>query len=262
MSDFDIKVQVGVAGVATLEWNGVIEPESLQRAVSTVADDALLGHGLRRLEIALPAGDRIARRAVLRSGFRMEGIRREALELADGTFSDICLFGRLAADQVHGPNGFSGVMNSALPKKRVIAHVLMTDDAGRVLLCETQFKRDWELPGGIVEPSEPPRLGAAREVMEELGVERPIGRLLIADWMPPYLGWDDAVELIFDGGRIHEDDLAHLVLQPSEIKQVKLCTLAEAAELVTPLSHRRLTIAVGLGPAAFAYLEDGAAPPA
>ena len=82
MADFEIKVQVGEGGVATLDWNGMIDAESLQRAVSTVADDALLGHGLRRLELALPAGDRAARRAVLRAGFRLEGVRREALVLA------------------------------------------------------------------------------------------------------------------------------------------------------------------------------------
>ena len=52
-----------------------------------------------------------------------------------------------------GRDGFSGVMNTVLPKKRLIAHVLIRDPAGRVLLCETQFKRDWELPGGIVEPA-------------------------------------------------------------------------------------------------------------
>ena len=62
-------------------------------------------------------------------------------------------------------------MNSALPRKRLIAHVLIRDDEGRVLLCETQFKPDWELPGGIVEPGESPRLGAIREVREELGVD-------------------------------------------------------------------------------------------
>ena len=48
------------------------------------------------------------------------------------------------------------------------------------------------------------------------------------------------------------------MLQPAEIKRVRLCTLAEAQALVTPLSHRRLTTAAGLGPNEFAYLEDGA----
>ena len=167
------------------------------------------------------------------------------------------MYARLADDQVTGPSGFSGVMNSALPRKRLIAHVLIRDHLGRVLLCETRFKADWELPGGIVEPLEPPRLGAAREVVEELGVDRPIGPLLVADWMPPYLGWEDAIELIFDGGLVTADELTGFVLQPSEIKQVRLCTLDEAAELVTPLAHRRLTVATGLRPGEFAYLEDG-----
>ena len=38
--------------------------------------------------------------------------------------------------------------------------------------------------------------------------------------MPPYLGWEDAVELIFDGGVMSEPELAGLTLQPSEIKHV------------------------------------------
>lgn len=260
MTTFDIRLNVGVGGVGTLEWNGAIDADGLERAVGTVSDDALIGRGLRRLEISLPAADRVARRAVLRSGFRLEGTRREVVEQSDGTYADVCIFGRLAADQVHGPHGFSGVMNSALPTKRLIAHVLITDGDQRLLLCETRFKSDWELPGGIVEPTEPPRQAAGREVNEELGVARPIGRLLVADWMPPYLGWDDALELIFDGGTIAHSDLTDLVLQPSEIKSVALCTLDEAAVLVTPLSLRRLRVAVGLGPNEFAYLEDGSQP--
>ena len=86
----------------------------------------------------------------MRAWFRLEGVLREALVLPHGGFDDVMFFARLKSDEVLGPTGFSGVMNSALPKKRLIAHVLMRDDAGRLLLCETQFKKDWELPGGIV----------------------------------------------------------------------------------------------------------------
>jgi 8-oxo-dGTP diphosphatase len=212
------------------------------------------------VQVAVAGGDRQARRAALRAGFRQEGIQRGALVGPDGTVDDRYLYARLATDRVGGPHGFSAVMNSALPRKRLIAHVLIRDDSNRVLLCETQFKTDWELPGGIVEPGEAPRLGAIREVLEELGVDRPIGRLLLADWMPPYLGWEDAIEMIFDGGRVTEDQLAGFVLQPSEIRRVQLCTLDEAAELVTPIAHRRLTLAAGLGPDEMAYTEDGARP--
>jgi 8-oxo-dGTP diphosphatase len=246
--------------VATLTWDPGVDVDSLQRALATAAEDVLSRPGLRRLQVAVSGADRLTRRAVLRAGFRQEGVQREAVVLADGSVDDLYLFARLAADQVGGPSGFSGVMNSALPRKRLIAHVLVKDDEGRVLLCETQFKADWELPGGIVEPGESPRLAAIREVREELGVDWPVGRLLVADWMPPYLGWEDAIEMIFDGGRVMAEQLQGFVLQTSEIRRVQLCTIAEAAELVTPLAHRRLALAAALGPDQMAYLEDGAPP--
>ena len=256
----DLALEVGATrepGVAVLTWTGEADPDALVAAVRAAADDALGSGGYRRLEVEVVAGDQIGRRAVLRSGFRQEGLRRQVVPTEDGRWDDLLLFARLIDDVIGGPTGFSAVMSSALPRKRLIAHVLMRDDQGRVLLCETRFKPDWELPGGIVEPGEPPRLGAEREVTEELGLDLVVGSLLVADWMPPYLGWEDALELIFDGGPVTAEQVDRFVLQPSEIVQVRLCTLEEARRLVTPLSHRRLTVATGLVPPATAYLEDG-----
>ena len=257
MTRFDIEISGGEGGVATLAWIGSAGLDELTQAVGAAAADALDERGLRRLEISLPASDHTARRAVLRAGFRLEGIRRRALPMADGSYGDEMIFARLATDQVAGPTAFSGVMNSALPRKRLIAHVLIRDDRGRVLLCETQFKPDWELPGGIVEYGETPRLGAVREVREELGIELAVGRLLVVDWLPPYLGWDDAIEMIFDGGTVVESELDTWSLQPTEIKRVALVDLDTAAGLLTPLAHRRLSIAMSLEPGQMAYTEDG-----
>jgi 8-oxo-dGTP pyrophosphatase MutT (NUDIX family) len=257
VAEFVLHVEVGPADIGILRWSGHLDSESLQQALSAAADDALAGRGLRRLEVAVPAPDPGTRRAVLRSGFRLEGVRRQAVNPGEGAYADVWLFARLSSDQVGGPHGFSGVMNSTLPRKRLIAHVLIRDPAGRVLLCDTYFKHDWELPGGIVEPGEPPRHGAIREVREELGIDLPLGPLLVTDWLPPYLGWDDALEMIFDGGQLGESDLPNLVLQPTEIRQVRFCTLDEAAALLTPLAHRRLSVAARLERGRFAYLEDG-----
>ncbi len=251
-----VRLTVGDHGIADLSWRPGTDAETLQRQISALAEEAF-ADGVRRIQVALPAEDRATRRAVLRSGFRLEGTRRSVVPRDDGTYDDLVLFARLAGDVVGGPDGFSGVMNTVLPRKRVIAHVLMRDAAGRILLCDTAFKRDWELPGGIVEPGEPPRVGAIREVREELGLELAVGRLLVVDWMPPYLGWEDALELIFDGGLVSDDDLATFSLQENEIRSVSLLTLAEAASVVTPLSHRRLSVAVGLVDGDAAYLQDG-----
>ncbi len=257
MAEFEIKFETTADGSATIHWNGALPPASLEQAVSAAADDALIGRGLRRLEVILPADDHAARRALLRAGFRQEGIRRQAAARPDGDHGDVIIYGRLASDRVDGPNGFTGVMNSALPRKRLIAHVVFRDRTGRVLLCQTTFKTDWELPGGIVEPFESPRDGAIREVREELGVDRAIGQLLVVDWLPPYLGWDDACELIFDGGMIDESELAGFVLEEREIVTVRLCTLAEAADLLTESAHRRLTVACSVGAGETAYTEHG-----
>jgi 8-oxo-dGTP pyrophosphatase MutT (NUDIX family) len=269
VAELGVRVESGSDRTGTLSWAAISEvdapgddsvsAEALVRAVALAAADALLVRGLRRLEAAVPASDRNGRRALIRAGFRAEGIRRDAQTLTDGEYGDVMLYGRLARDVVDGPHGFSAVMNSTLPRKRLIAHVLIRDDAGRVLLCETRFKPDWELPGGIVEPAESPRLGAVREVREELGIDLAVGRLLVVDWMPPYLGWEDAIEMIFDGGRLSEADLPGLDLQPTEIKGVQLVTVAAAARLLTPLAHRRLSIAAALRSGEMAYLEDGAA---
>jgi len=257
VAELRLRVDQTAAGVASLTWVGDAEPEALRAAVAAAAEQALGDGGYRRLEISVPAVDQVARRAALRAGFRLEGVRRQVLDVSPGPPGDVVLLARLASDVVSGPAGFSGVMSSALPRKRLIAHVLMRDEHGRVLLCETRFKTDWELPGGIVEPLEPPRAGAEREVREELGVDLSVGRLLVADWMPPYLGWEDALELIFDGGTVTAEQLSSYVLQPSEIVRVRLCTLDEARELVTELSYRRLTVACQLEAPETAYLEDG-----
>lgn len=247
-------------GMAILSWAAEggepVDGEDLRRVLSAAAEDALAG-GLRRIEIVVPATDWIARRAVLRSGFRVEGSRRSVAPADRGAFDDLVLFARLGTDVVGGPHGFSSVMNTVLPRKRVIAHVLIRDAEDRILLCDTRFKSDWELPGGVVEPGETPRAGAIREVREELGIELEVGQLLVIDWMPPYLGWDDAIEMIFDGGRVQQSELASFVLQDNEISSVALVSLDEATSLVTPLSHRRLSVAVCLPDDQTAYLEDG-----
>jgi 8-oxo-dGTP diphosphatase len=260
----DLRVSVAVEGdVGLLTWTSggrVADGAELVAAVAAASEAALAGSAVRRLQAAVPAHDLHGRRALLRAGFRLEGVRRQVVARHDGGHDDEWLFSRLRSDEVDGPHGFSAVMSSALPRKRLIAHVLLRDAEGRILLCETRFKADWELPGGIVEPGEPPRVGALRELREELGVDWPVGPLLLVDWMPPYLGWEDALELIYDGGLVTEADLHRFVLQPSEIIQARLCTLAEAAALVTPLSHRRLALAATLAPGETAYLEDGSRP--
>ncbi len=68
----------------------------------------------------------------------------------------------------------------------VAAGGLITDAAGRVLLVKPNYRDLWSLPGGVCEHGEPPQVGCARELAEELGLDVPVGRLLATDWSQPY----------------------------------------------------------------------------
>lgn len=62
------------------------------------------------------------------------------------------------------------------------AHVIATDDAGRILVVRTWYlERQWMLPGGRVERGETPHEAAARETQEETGLTVTVERLLLVD---------------------------------------------------------------------------------
>lgn len=254
MGDFAVNVVVD-GPIGTLHWQGTVDQQSLDRAVSLAADDALIGHELHRVEASITADDLMAMRALHRAGFRREGRRRQAVRDDDGTWHDALLYARLADDQVYGAGGFTAVMDTVMATHRVIGHVLIRDERGRVLLVETTYKDDWELPGGIVEAGESPRIGAQRELLEELGVEIELDQPLVADWMPPYLGWRDAVEFIFDGGLLPSSTIDDFQRPAQEIRSYHWVSPAEISEHVTELSARRLVMLVtGAAPA---YTEAG-----
>lgn len=62
---------------------------------------------------------------------------------------------------------------ASLARKRMAAGALFRDVAGRVLLVEPTYKENWEVPGGAVEQDESPTAACRREVLEELGLDRP-----------------------------------------------------------------------------------------
>ncbi|MFT3862582.1 NUDIX hydrolase [Micropruina sp.] len=256
--EFQVHLRVGEAGVGVLDWSGRAPQQAIDEAVSLASDDGLIARGLRRIEVSLPAADVVGRRALQRAGFRLEGTRRQAYALPDGSFDDVVLYARLASDLVYGAGGFTGVMNSVLPRKRLIAHALITDPWDRVCVLETTFKPDWELPGGIVNPAESPWQGAVREIDEELSLDVGLGRVLVIDWLAPYLGWDDAVELIFDGGQLTAEQVDAVVPDPGEIRAVHWLPPDKAADKMAPFARGRMLAAVAcrLG-GGTQYLERG-----
>ena len=157
-----------------------------------------------------------------------------------------------------GRLAFIRVLNSRLPKKRLIAQGLLRNEHGEVLLCQLVYKKDWDLPGGVVDPGESPAHCVAREVREELGLSLEVGGMLAVNWLPPYRGWDDALLVLFDLGSVEASILEEAVLQRREIKAVHWVDPAQASERVAPYTAAMLAQAVAAHTTL--YLENSAEP--
>lgn len=221
-----------------LSFEGVPDLVALNQACA-----GAFASGLGRIEVHLPADPELwrLRRVFHQAGFSREGVRRG---------EQVAVYSLLVTDTDDPAMRFTSVMNSVTPRKRLIAHTLLLDAAGRVALCETSFKPDWELPGGIVEPGESPLDGCRREVVEELGIDVVLDRVLVLDWLKPYLGWDDALEVIYGAPPLSAEQVEAVRADGREILAVHWLDLDAALARVAPFAVGRLR-------AAWAAAHDG-----
>jgi 8-oxo-dGTP pyrophosphatase MutT (NUDIX family) len=149
------------------------------------------------------------------------------------------------------------ILNARLPKKRNIAQGLLRNPAGEVLLCALTYKKEWDLPGGVVDPGEPPATTVAREVDEELGLEVTVGGLVAVNWLPPWRGWDDAHLFLFDLG-VFDGELDPARFLRREIADAHWVDPRDTGDHVAPYTSRMLASVAGWTPGETLYLEDGA----
>ncbi|WP_410654141.1 NUDIX domain-containing protein [Amycolatopsis sp. lyj-112] len=133
---------------------------------------------------------------------------------------------------------------ASLNRKRAAAGVLLRDERSRVLLVETTYKPEWEIPGGAVEAEEAPWTTAARELQEELGIIRRLGTLLVIDHIRTQGVMPEGLAFVFDGGFVTEGEVRRIRSTDPEIRTVGLYTLDEAEQLVKPTLHARITTAL------------------
>ncbi len=241
------------AGIARLAWSHEHSIEDVRREVAA----ALRDH--TRVETWVDPDDQSAQRMATWSGMHREGVMRGVF--VDDVAVDRIVYARLVTDApLDEPGGFRSLLNSFLPRKRAISQMLIRDDAGpagRVLMCQLTYKTDWDLPGGVVEVGESPRLAVSREIEEELGLIITAGDLLLTDWLPPWGGWDDAVCLVFDGGVHDPTIIERIVKQEREIRDAQFCDAEQVRAYAADFTARRIEAAVA---GTSAYTESGHGP--
>ncbi|MDP9823791.1 NUDIX domain-containing protein [Nocardioides massiliensis] len=264
MSDHRVWLDPIGNGVARVSWSADLTRAPFNEAAGAVrreVERALGDLKQARVEALVDPDDEVSLRIATWAGLHREGIMRGIHEGTAGPTdrADRVVLARLETDvPLSESGGFRGLLNSFLPRKRAIAQLLIRDPDERVLMCQLTYKTDWDLPGGVVEVGESPRLAVAREVSEELALDLAVDRLLLTDWLPAWGGWDDAVCLVFDGGVHDTDVLEQVVRQEREIKSVRFCAPDEVRERATDFTARRVEAALaslrGEGPG---YTESG-----
>jgi len=226
--------------------------------------------GLHRVVAYVEPDDRASLRIAGRAGLRREGYVRAARAPTAPTVGspvteqgaerrDYVQLARLATDpEPTSGGGFIAVLNAGLPTKRIIAQGLIRNAANEILLCELTYKKEWDLPGGVVDPHESPAQALRREIHEEMQVDASVRSLLAVNWLPPWRGWDDAMLFVFDLGT-DDDVIARARLEPREVRALHWCSLARVERHAAPYVTRMLSrLAQEAG--GTAYLEDGADP--
>ena len=228
------------------------------RAVRILVQWAFTELRLRRVEAEVNPLNRASLRTAHRAGLRREGVLRGNTTLG-GEVHDTVVLGRLVDDPAPGTReGFTAMLDSVLPTKRLIGQGLIRDGDGHILLCEPVYKRDWDLPGGVVDPGEPPRACVAREIREELALDVTVGRLLATNWLPPWLGWGDAVLFVYEVEPPSTSALSQVRLLEREILAVHWVAPSEVAGRVAPYNERMFaSLAAAGSEAATLELTDG-----
>jgi 8-oxo-dGTP diphosphatase len=134
----------------------------------------------------------------------------------------------------------AGQYVASLARKRMAATAFFRDDAGRVLLVDPVYKPTWDLPGGAVEAEESPHAACRRELAEELGLDRPPGRVLAVDWVPSRPERPEGLIVVYDGGVLSEAEIDEIVVADEELAGYAFVARDEVAGLVSPLLARRV----------------------
>jgi 8-oxo-dGTP pyrophosphatase MutT (NUDIX family) len=137
----------------------------------------------------------------------------------------------------------SGASDTGAANRKIGAGALFRTADGRVLLVNPTYKPPWEIPGGIVEEGESPRVCCARELEEELGWTGDVGRLLVVDWLPDLGGRGDRILFVFDGGIVEDEDafLAGVRLPPDELSECRFVDLeTDGGDYLGPGMVRRV----------------------
>lgn len=147
----------------------------------------------------------------------------------------------------------------SLPRKRMAAGCVLFNRKGDLMLLKPTYKDGWEIPGGVVEDDESPKMCCEREVLEEIGLALVMQRLLVLDYnsYPAESHKTESLMFIFDGAVISDEKLSTICLNKEEISEWKFFPVNNLPQEMNHSLRNRIIRAVEQkNNQSFAYLEN------
>lgn len=88
-------------------------------------------------------------------------------------------------------------MSDRMHGLRAVARVVVQNEAGEILLCRSRNGKAWVPPGGTLDEGEDLVSAAAREAVEEAGLEVSVGRMLYMQEFRPAGRQEHVIEVAF-----------------------------------------------------------------
>ncbi len=130
------------------------------------------------------------------------------------------------------------------PARVMASGLVVRSTTGRVLLAELSYKPRWDVVGGVVEAGESVVAAARREALEEVGVELPVGDLLVVDSCAATGEREEITCFLLDGG-VHDESLVESFTYPDgELVAAHWVDPASVPERCGPRIGRRLVAAL------------------
>ena len=209
-------------GTLAVSAAGALAPAADRRAFRSDELARALGH--HGIDLALLCGPGAAARA--RGGAPHHDPDLDRLPGLLDAAPRLVAVGRTAASAAARSRAFFGT----LPRKVVAAAVVCQDDDGGLLIVHDTFKRQWVIPGGVVDAHEDPRSAAVREAWEEAGV-----RVVAAEVAGVFsASWPDRVVLLYRARLDGPISAGHRPVHAHEIDDVAWLPVDEALRLLAP----------------------------
>lgn len=132
-----------------------------------------------------------------------------------------------------------------LPTVYVGSGALITNAANEILLVNPTYKPGWEIPGGTMDPHEYPRETVRRELVEELGFELEVGRVLVVDFcLARPQRPKPSIMYVFDCGTLDAHQQAAIRLPADELSEHRFFAADELDGVLRDSLARRVRAAL------------------